>query len=528
MTAHLLEVRDLAIDIPLPHGRLHAVRGVSLSVGTGEAVGLVGESGSGKSLALRALLGLLPHPAQRVGGTVLIDGEDVSGLAPKVLSRRLTDTMSMIFQDSLTALNPVKRVGDQIAEAPLRKLGKSRSEAHAIAVDLMAEVGITDPERRYRLYPHQLSGGMRQRICIAIALSTKPRVILADEPTTALDVTIQAQILDLLKDLKDSEGMGLLFITHDLGIVRRIADRVCVMQKGEIVEQGPTAEIFDNPQHPYTIKLLSAEAVGHPVPVPESAEEILRTDYLKVWFPIQTGLLRRTTGYVKAVNDATLSVRAGETLGIVGESGSGKTTLALAIMRLITSDGGITFKGQDVRKWSTRELRRLRAEMQIVFQDPFGSLSPRMTCFQIISEGLGIHGVDQGRDQRVLVHEVMMEVGLDPATMDRYPHEFSGGQRQRIAIARAMVLRPKLLVLDEPTSALDMTVQVQIVDLLRDLQVKYKLAYLFISHDLKVVRAMSHKVMVMKRGDVVEYGDAADLYDNPKSDYTRTLLQATT
>jgi len=317
-----------------------------------------------------------------------------------------------------------------------------------------------------------------------------------------------------------------LFITHDLGIVRRIADRVFVMQKGLVVEEGPTGEIFDNPQHPYTQKLLSAEPTGSPEPVAEDAPEVLRTDNLKVWFPIQKGLLRRTVGHVKAVNDTSLSIRAGETLGIVGESGSGKTTAALAIMRLIGSEGEVTFRGEDLRKYSTRQLRRLRADMQIVFQDPFGSLSPRMTCFQIIAEGLAIHKVDKGRDKRELVAEVMTEVGLDPATMDRYPHEFSGGQRQRIAIARAMVLRPKLLVLDEPTSALDMTVQVQIVDLLRRLQVKYGLAYLFISHDLKVVRAMSHQVMVMKRGDVVEYGDVDALYDNPQTDYTRTLLQA--
>ena len=403
------------------------------------------------------------------------------------------------------------------------KADASRDEV----LDLLNKVGINDAESRLGAYPHQLSGGQRQRVMIAMALANKPDVLIADEPTTALDVTIQAQILDLLKDLKDTMGMGLLFITHDLGIVRRIADRVCVMQMGEIVEQGPTAQIFDNPQHTYTKKLLGAEPGGRPAPVPEGAEEIVATENLKVWFPIHAGLMRRTVGHVKAVNDATISVRAGETLGIVGESGSGKTTLALAIMRLISSEGGITFMGQDVREWSTRELRRLRKDMQIVFQDPFGSLSPRMTCFQIIAEGLTIHNVDPDRDQRELVHEVMVEVGLDPATMDRYPHEFSGGQRQRIAIARAMVLRPRLLVLDEPTSALDMTVQVQIVELLRELQVKYGLAYLFISHDLKVVRAMSHKVMVMKRGDVVEYGDADALYDNPRHEYTRTLLQAT-
>ncbi|MEO0937776.1 MAG: ABC transporter ATP-binding protein [Pseudomonadota bacterium] len=400
----------------------------------------------------------------------------------------------------------------------------SANRAEVIA--LLEKVGIRDAETRLTSYPHQLSGGQRQRVMIAMALANGPDVLIADEPTTALDVTIQAQILDLLAELKASENMGMLFITHDLGIVRRIADRVCVMQKGAIVEAGPTAEIFDNPQHPYTRKLLGAEPSGKPAPVPEGAEVVASTEGLKVWFPITSGLLRRTTGFVKAVNDATLSVRAGETVGIVGESGSGKTTLALAIMRLIASEGKIVYLGQDVRAWSVRELRRLRKDMQIVFQDPFGSLSPRMTCQQIIAEGLSIHDVDPNRDDRALVAEVMTEVGLDPATMDRYPHEFSGGQRQRIAIARAMVLRPKLVVLDEPTSALDMTVQVQIVDLLRGLQEKYGLAFLFISHDLKVVRAMSHKVMVMKAGDVVEQGDAETLFEHPSQDYTRTLLQA--
>jgi len=363
---------------------------------------------------------------------------------------------------------------------------------------------------------------------IAMALANKPDVLIADEPTTALDVTIQAQILDLLADLKASENMGLLFITHDLGIVRRIADKVCVMEQGVIVEQGPTAEIFDAPKHPYTQKLLGAEPSGRPAPVPDGAEVITETDNLKIWFPIKQGFLRKTVGHVKAVNDATLSVRAGETLGIVGESGSGKTTLALAIMKLISSEGRIAYMGQDLNGWTVKQLRGLRADMQIVFQDPFGSLSPRMTCAQIISEGLGVHNVDPQRDTRDLVREVMTEVGLDPETMDRYPHEFSGGQRQRIAIARAMVLRPKLVVLDEPTSALDMTVQVQIVDLLRNLQQKYGLAYLFISHDLAVVRAMSHKVMVMKRGDVVEYGDADAVFDAPKSDYTAELLASVT
>ncbi len=525
--AALLEVKGLNVSFRQDGNVTHAVRNVSFTVERGETVALVGESGSGKSVSALSTVALLGDSAE-VSGSVTYDGQQMIGAGDALLRKVRGNDISFIFQEPMTSLNPLHTIEKQLAESLALHQGLTGAKARVRILELMDKVGINDAESRLGAYPHQLSGGQRQRVMIAMALANKPDVLIADEPTTALDVTIQAQILDLLKDLKDAEGMGLLFITHDLGIVRRIADRVCVMQKGEIVEQGSTREIFENPQHPYTIKLLSAENTGAPAPIPEGAEEIIRTDHLKVWFPIEKGLLRRTVGHVKAVNDATLSVRAGETLGIVGESGSGKTTLALAIMRLIASEGAITFMGQDVRSWSTRELRRLRKDMQIVFQDPFGSLSPRMTCFQIIAEGLSIHKVDPGRDPRALVHEVMVEVGLDPMTMDRYPHEFSGGQRQRIAIARAMVLRPRLLVLDEPTSALDMTVQVQIVDLLRDLQVKYGLAYLFISHDLKVVRAMSHKVLVMKRGDVVEYGDADDLYDNPKTDYTRTLLQATT
>lgn len=527
MSTPLLDVRDLNVSFRQDGALTHAVRGVSFSVERGETVALVGESGSGKSVSALSTVSLLGDSAE-VSGSVTYDGQQMIGADAALLRKVRGNDISFIFQEPMTSLNPLHTIEKQLAESIALHQGLTGAQARARILELLEKVGITDAQSRLGAYPHQLSGGQRQRVMIAMALANKPDVLIADEPTTALDVTIQAQILDLLKDLKDSEGMGLLFITHDLGIVRRIADRVCVMQHGEIVEQGPTREIFENPQHPYTLKLLSAEPTGSPEPVPQDAAEIVSTENLKVWFPIQRGLLRRTVGHVKAVNDTTLTVRAGETLGIVGESGSGKTTMALAIMRLIQSDGQITFMGQDLRKWSTRQLRRLRADMQIVFQDPFGSLSPRMTCFQIIAEGLAIHGIGRGEDQRVLVHEVMVEVGLDPATMDRYPHEFSGGQRQRIAIARAMVLRPRLLVLDEPTSALDMTVQVQIVELLRDLQEKYGLAYLFISHDLRVVRAMSHKVMVMKRGDVIEYGPVDDLYDNPQTDYTRTLLQATT
>ncbi|MEE9427974.1 MAG: dipeptide ABC transporter ATP-binding protein, partial [Paracoccaceae bacterium] len=434
--------------------------------------------------------------------------------------------ISFIFQEPMTSLNPLHTLERQLAESLALHQGIVGAAARPRVLELLTKVGIQDPETRLGAYPHQLSGGQRQRVMIAMALANGPELLIADEPTTALDVTIQAQILDLLADLKTSEGMSLLFITHDLNIVRKIADRVCVMQNGEIVEQGPTAQIFDNPRHLYTIKLLTAESTGTPDPVPADAPEIARADKLRIWFPIQRGLLKRTVGYVKAVNAATFTVRAGETIGIVGESGSGKTTLALAMMRLISSEGPIIFLGNDIQKWKSKALRPLRRDMQIVFQDPYGSLSPRMTAEEVIAEGLGVHGIEPGQNKRDMVREIMVEVGLDPATMHRYPHEFSGGQRQRIAIARAMILRPKLVVLDEPTSALDMTVQVQIVQLLRDLQKKYQLAYLFISHDLKVVRALSHKVIVMKQGDIVETGTAADIFSAPKSDYTRELMNA--
>ncbi|WP_281968499.1 ABC transporter ATP-binding protein [Roseovarius nanhaiticus] len=523
----LLTVENLTIAFRQDGTLTRCVHGVSFTVDRGETVALVGESGSGKSVTALSTVSLLGDAAE-VGGSVKYDGQELIGAPAKTLRKVRGNDISFIFQEPMTSLNPLHTLEKQLGESLALHQGLTGAEARARIIELLTEVGIREPESRLGAYPHQLSGGQRQRVMIAMALANEPDILIADEPTTALDVTIQAQILELLAELK-SRDMGLLFITHDLGIVRRIADKVCVMKDGMVVEAGPTAEVFGNPQHDYTRKLLNAQPSGRPAPVAPDAPVILEADKLRVWFPIQKGFLKKTVGHVKAVNEASLSVRAGETLGIVGESGSGKTTLALAMMRLIGSEGGIRFCGEDVHGWSTKALRRRRADMQIVFQDPFGSLSPRMTCAEIIAEGLGVHGLpegQEGRSQRDLVAEMLDEVELPRAAMDRYPHEFSGGQRQRIAIARAMILRPRLLVLDEPTSALDMTVQVQIVDLLRRLQQKYGLAYLFISHDLAVVRAMSHKIMVMKQGDVVEAGSAEDLFERPQTEYTQALLRA--
>jgi microcin C transport system ATP-binding protein len=521
----VLDVKDLSVTFRQDGRRIEAVKGVSFTVAKGETVALVGESGSGKSVTALSTVGLLADTAE-VAGSVTYEGKQMVGASERDLRNIRGNDISFIFQEPMTSLNPLHTIEKQLAESLELHQGLRGEAVRARIVELLTKVGIRDPESRLGAYPHQLSGGQRQRVMIAMALANGPELLVADEPTTALDVTIQAQILDLLADLKRSEGLSLLFITHDLGIVRRIADRVCVMQGGEIVEQGPAAEIFANPQHPYTQKLLAAEQKGGPDPVPEDAPEIVRTDALRIWFPIQKGFLKKTVGHVKAVNAATLSVRAGETLGIVGESGSGKTTLALAILRLISSEGTVTFLGRNIAQSGRTDLRNLRRQMQVVFQDPYGSLSPRMTVEQIIAEGLGVHGVDPGRNRTEMVAEIMAEVGLDPATMGRYPHEFSGGQRQRIAIARAMILRPTLVVLDEPTSALDMTVQVQIVQLLRDLQRKSGLAYIFISHDLRVIRAMAHKVMVMQNGDVVEAGDCEAVFTQPQSAYTKALMAA--
>ena len=523
MSKPVLEVSDLTVRFRQDGKVIDAVRGVSFAVARGETVALVGESGSGKSVTALATVGLLPDSAE-VSGSIRYDGREMVGADEPTLRKVRGNDISFIFQEPMTSLNPLHTIEKQLTEALSLHQGLVGEAARARVLDLLHKVGIREAESRLGAYPHQLSGGQRQRVMIAMALANGPELLIADEPTTALDVTIQAQILDLLLELKRSEGLSLLFITHDLNIVRRIADRVCVMQRGEIVEQGPTAQVFGAPAHAYTQKLLAAEPTGTPDPVPADAPQVLATDNLRVWFPITRGFLRRTVGHVKAVNGASIALRAGETLGIVGESGSGKTTLALAILRLIRSDGPITVLGRQISDLSGSDLRPLRREMQIVFQDPYGSLSPRMTVGQIIAEGLGVHGADADRDAAVAA--IMAEVGLDPAMAGRYPHEFSGGQRQRIAIARAMILRPKVVVLDEPTSALDMTVQVQIVDLLRGLQRRHGLAYLFISHDLRVVRAMSHQMLVMRAGEVVEQGPADRVFGAPATEYTRTLMAA--
>jgi len=523
----LLEVRDLAVRFHLEGRVVDAVKGVSFAIERGETVALVGESGSGKSVTGLSILQLLPYPrAEHPKGSIRFKGEELVGRPEGFMRQIRGDRIAMIFQEPMTSLNPLHTVERQIAEALLlhRRLG--REEVRARVLELLRLVGIPDPEQRRSAYPHQLSGGQRQRVMIAMALANEPDLLIADEPTTAVDVTIQAQILRLLQELQRRMGMAILLITHDLTIVRHVAHRVLVMTGGELVESGPVARVFAAPRHPYTRKLLAAEPAGRPAPVAPSAPVVAELRRLQVHFPIQRGLLRRTVGWVKAVDGVDLVIRAGETLGIVGESGSGKTTLGLALLRLLPSRGVIRIGGTDVQGWSWRQLRPLRREMQIVFQDPFGSLSPRMSVGQIVEEGLAIHRIGTAEERARRVARALEEVGLDPDWAHRYPHEFSGGQRQRIAIARALVLEPRLLVLDEPTSALDMSVQAQIVDLLRGLQEKHGLAYLFISHDLRVIRATSHRVAVMKDGVVVEEGPVEQIFEDPRHPYTRALLAA--
>ncbi|MBO6783401.1 MAG: ABC transporter ATP-binding protein [Alphaproteobacteria bacterium] len=528
MADPLLKVDNLSVDFSTPGGVMHAVKGVSFEVAKGETLALVGESGSGKSVSALSILQLLPYPvARHPGGSITFEGTELLGAPDATLRSIRGNDIAMIFQEPMTSLNPLHNIEKQINEVLFVHKGLSKPAARARTLELLKLVGLADAEKRLNAYPHELSGGQRQRVMIAMALANEPKLLVADEPTTALDVTIQAQILELLDDLKQKFGMSMLFITHDLGIVQKMADRVCVMNQGEIVEHGPTRQIFESPSHAYTKHLLDAEPSGTALAPANDAPRIVHTDDLKVYFPIKAGVMRRTVDHVKAVDGITVEVREGETVGVVGESGSGKTTLGLAMLRLISSDGPIEFDGRQIEDLQTKQLRPLRREMQVVFQDPYGSLSPRMSIAQIIEEGLKVHGIGATaaeRDQMIVT--VMQEVGLDPATRHRYPHEFSGGQRQRVAIARALVLRPKFIVLDEPTSALDRSVQAQIIDLLRDLQEKYKLAYLFISHDLKVVRAISNQVIVMRNGKVVEQGPADQIFDAPREDYTRALMAA--
>ena len=524
----LVRVRDLAVDFASGEETVRAVSGVSFDIGRGETVALVGESGSGKSVTALSILQLLPYPAaSHPSGSVEVDGVDTVGASGRVLRRIRGNRVSMIFQEPMTSLNPLHTIGRQVAEALTLHRGLPRHRARARARELLEMVALGAAARRLDAFPHELSGGQRQRVMIAMALACEPDLLIADEPTTALDVTVQAQILALLAELQRRLGMAMLLITHDLAIVRRIADRVCVMRGGAIVEEGPADRIFRAPAHAYTRMLLAAEPKGAPLPDDGAgADEALACHDLKVHFPIKTGVIRRTVGHVKAVDGVTLSLRPGRTVGVVGESGSGKTTLALALLRLVASTGPILFEGRPIQGLTFRKMRPLRRRMQIVFQDPFGSLSPRMTVRQIVEEGLKVHGFARADGARDRVGEALEEVGLEPGMRNRYPHEFSGGQRQRIAIARALVLKPRLLVLDEPTSALDMSVQAQIVDLLRALQARHRLAYLFISHDLKVVRALCHEVIVLREGRVVESGPARALFESPRTDYTRALLAA--
>ncbi|WP_048645352.1 ABC transporter ATP-binding protein [Nitratireductor soli] len=524
----LLSVRDLSVSFTQGGDETLAVDRVSFDIGRGETVALVGESGSGKSVTALSVLKLLPYPAaSHPSGQVLYNGVDLLSADEPTLRKVRGNEIAMIFQEPMTSLNPLHTIERQVGEILKLHRGMGENAARQRTLELLNQVGIREPERRLGAFPHQLSGGQRQRVMIAMALANEPDLLIADEPTTALDVTVQAQILELLAKLRRDKSMSMLFITHDLGIVRKIADRVCVMTEGKIVESGPTEQIFANPQHAYTRHLIAAEPKGTPPKADLTAATVMEGRDIKVWFPIKKGLLRRTVDHVKGVDGVDLTVRAGQTLGVVGESGSGKTTLGLALARMISSQGEIRFSGKEIDQLSYRQMRPYRHALQIVFQDPYGSLSPRMSIAEIIQEGLRVHqpGLSlQERDD--LVIDALKEVDLNPETRFRYPHEFSGGQRQRIAIARAMVLKPRFVMLDEPTSALDMSVQAQVVDLLRDLQRRHNLAYLFISHDLKVVRALANEVIVMRSGKVVEAGTAEQIFDAPQTDYTRALIAA--
>ena len=524
----LLDVRDLSVVFHQPSGDTVAVDHISFSIRRGQCVALVGESGSGKSVSALSILKLLPYPtASHPSGSILFNGRDLLKVSEREMRGVRGNDISIIFQEPMTSLNPLHTIEKQIGEILQLHHNVTGQMARSRTLELLTQVGIPDPETRLNSYPHQLSGGQRQRVMIAMALANEPDLLIADEPTTALDVTVQAQILALLADIRKRLGMSLLFITHDLGIVRRIADVVCVMNNGKIVEQGPVEEVFTAPKHPYTRALLNAEPRPDPAPPRPESPVVISANDLKVWFPIKRGLMRSVVGHIKAVDGVTLSVRKGETLGVVGESGSGKTTLGLALLRLISSDGPIVFLGNEIQGLRFKEMLPFRRDMQIVFQDPFGALSPRMSVGDIVAEGLSVHQPRLSRDEREsrVVH-ALRDVGLDPATRFRYPHEFSGGQRQRVSIARAVVLEPNFVVLDEPTSALDMLFQAQMVDLLRELQRKRDLTYMFISHDLRVVASLASHLIVMRNGKVVEEGPAADLFKRPQTDYTRALFAA--
>ncbi|MVA81120.1 dipeptide ABC transporter ATP-binding protein [Agrobacterium vitis] len=528
MSAPLLSVRDLSVAFHQGESQSLAVDHVSFDIAPGEILALVGESGSGKSVSAASILKLLPYPAaSHPSGQILFDGRDLLTLSEPALRAVRGNDITMIFQEPMTSLNPLHSIEQQIGEILELHQSLTGDAARKRTLELLLQVGIREPEKRLSAFPHELSGGQRQRVMIAMALANRPKLLVADEPTTALDVTVQAQILELLAGLKREHGMSMLFITHDLGIVRKFADRVCVMTGGKIVESGPVEAIFADPKHAYTRKLLASEPRGVPPETDLAKPVVMEGQEIRVWFPIKAGFLRRVVDNVKAVDGVDLTLRAGQTLGVVGESGSGKTTLGLALARLISSEGRIGFLGKNIDGYSFKQMRPLRDRLQVVFQDPFGALSPRMSVGDIIAEGLRVHerGLTAAeRDRRVCW--ALEEVGLDIATRWRYPHEFSGGQRQRIAIARAMVLKPRFVMLDEPTSALDMTVQAQVVDLLRDLQSRHDLAYLFISHDLKVVKALANDIIVMRSGKVVEQGPAQEVFTAPKQDYTKALLAA--
>ncbi|MGI2032974.1 ABC transporter ATP-binding protein [Rhizobium panacihumi] len=524
----LLSVRDLSVAFHQGGKTSLAVDRVSFDTAPGEVMALVGESGSGKSVSANSILRLLPYPAaSHPSGEILFGGKDMLKASDAELRHVRGDDITMIFQEPMTSLNPLHTIERQIGEILALHQGMNVASARIRTLELLNEVGIREPEKRLKAFPHELSGGQRQRVMIAMALANRPKLLIADEPTTALDVTVQAQILELLSRLKVDYGMSILFITHDLGIVRKFADRVCVMTKGKIVETGTVETVFENPQHEYTRHLLGSEPRGEPPVTDSSRPVVIEGRDIKVWFPVKAGFFRKVVDHVKAVDGVDLTLRAGETLGVVGESGSGKTTLGLALARLISSKGRISFIGNEIDGLSFKGMLPYRDRLQVVFQDPYGSLSPRMSVGDIVAEGLKVHEKTLSaaeRDHRVAA--ALDEVGLDPATRWRYPHEFSGGQRQRVAIARAMVLKPRFVMLDEPTSALDMTVQAQVVDLLRDLQQKHQLAYLFISHDLKVVKALANEMIVMRLGKVMESGPAEKIFKAPQNDYTRALMAA--